>query len=246
MGNFGEYIVYVDESGDHGLRNINPDYPVFVLAFCIIHKQEYLNQIVPKIQELKFRYFGHDMVILHEAEIRKSKKPFDILLNPHVRRDFMTDLSAIIENSPFTLVASCILKNEFSQRHGVDSNPYHIAMEFGLERVFMELQSRGQRAQLTHVVFEQRGLQEDQALELEFRRIKDRSRMEGLGETLDIVMASKQVNSAGLQLADMVARPIGRHLLNPDQPNRAFEILEAKFRHSRAGQVRGWGLKVYP
>ncbi len=70
--------------------------------------------------------------------------------------------------------------------------------------------------------------------------------MEGLEETLDIVMASKKVNSAGLQLADMVARPIGRHLLNPDQPNRAFEILETKFRRSRAGQVRGWGLKVYP
>jgi hypothetical protein len=153
MGDFGEYIIYVDESGDHGLRNINPDYPVFVLAFCIIHKQDYLTQIVPKLQELKFRYFGHDMVVLHEAEIRKSRKTFDILLNPNVRRDFMGDLSAIIENSPFTLVASCIMKEEFSKKHGVDGNPYHVAMEFGLERVFMELQSRGQRGQLTHVVF---------------------------------------------------------------------------------------------
>lgn len=246
MGDFGEYIVYVDESGDHGLRNINLDYPVFVLAFCIIHKRDYLTKIVPKIQELKFRYFGHDMVVLHEAEIRKSRKPFDILLNPHVRYSFMGDLSAIVKSSPFILVASCIMKNEFSERHGVDGNPYHVAMEFGLERVFMELQSLGQRGQLTHVVFEQRGLQEDQALELEFRRIKDRSRMEGLEETLDIVMASKKVNSAGLQLADMVARPIGRHLLNPGQSNRAYEILNGKFRRSRAGQIKGWGLKVYP
>ncbi|WP_290911291.1 DUF3800 domain-containing protein [Halomonas sp.] len=246
MGDFGEYIVYVDESGDHGLKNINPDYPVFVLAFCIIHKQAYLTQIVPKIQELKFRYFGHDMVVLHEAEIRKARKPFDILLNPNVRHRFMEELSRIIETAPFILVASCIMKEAFSQRHGVDGNPYHVAMEFGLERVFIELQGLRQRGQLTHVVFEQRGLQEDQALELEFRRIKDQSRVEGLGETLDIVMANKKVNSAGLQLADMVARPIGRHLLNPDQPNRAFEILEAKFRRSRAGQVSGWGLKVYP
>ncbi|MCK0713922.1 DUF3800 domain-containing protein [Chromohalobacter sarecensis] len=246
MGAFGEYIVYVDESGDHGLRNINPDYPVFVLAFCIVHKQDYLAQIVPKIQELKFRYFGHDMIVLHEAEIRKARKPFDILLNPNVRRDFMGDLSGIIESSPFTLIASCIDKVQFSYKHGVDGNPYHVAMEFGLERVFMELQRLGQRGQLTHVVFEQRGLQEDQALELEFRRIMDRSRMEGLADTLDIVMASKKVNSAGLQLADMVARPIGRHLLNPEQPNRAFEILDGKFRRSRSGQVKGWGLKVYP
>ena len=31
---FGDHIVFVDESGDHSLTSINPDYPVFVLAFC--------------------------------------------------------------------------------------------------------------------------------------------------------------------------------------------------------------------
>lgn len=30
---FSDYIVYVDESGDHG--PVSSDYPVFVLAFCI-------------------------------------------------------------------------------------------------------------------------------------------------------------------------------------------------------------------
>jgi hypothetical protein len=28
---FGDYIVYIDESGDHGVTNVNPDRPVFVL-----------------------------------------------------------------------------------------------------------------------------------------------------------------------------------------------------------------------
>jgi hypothetical protein len=28
-----DYIVYVDESGDHGLVSVDPEYPVFVLAF---------------------------------------------------------------------------------------------------------------------------------------------------------------------------------------------------------------------
>ncbi len=27
-----DYIIYVDESGDHGLKNINKDYPIFVLG----------------------------------------------------------------------------------------------------------------------------------------------------------------------------------------------------------------------
>ncbi|WP_244948789.1 DUF3800 domain-containing protein [Campylobacter hyointestinalis] len=36
---FSNHIVYVDESGDHSLTNINKDFPVFVLAFCIFKKR---------------------------------------------------------------------------------------------------------------------------------------------------------------------------------------------------------------
>jgi hypothetical protein len=31
-----DYIIYVDESGDHSLTSIDPQFPVFTLAFCII------------------------------------------------------------------------------------------------------------------------------------------------------------------------------------------------------------------
>lgn len=41
-------------------------------------------------------------------------------------------------------------------------------------------------------------------------------------------MANKKANSADLQLADMVAYPIGLAVLRPDQPNRAFDILRKK------------------
>jgi hypothetical protein len=30
---FSEWIVYVDESGDHGIASIDPSYPIFVLVF---------------------------------------------------------------------------------------------------------------------------------------------------------------------------------------------------------------------
>lgn len=246
MTEYSEYIVYVDESGDHSLETINPEYPVFVLAFCIIRKDDYCEYIVPALQRLKFKHFGHDLVVLHESDIRKSRGPFTCLLNPEIRRSFLQDLARVIRDAPISLIASCILKEPFRSRRGVDGNPYHVAMEFGLERVFLKLQGLGQRGKLTHVIFEQRGLNEDRALELEFRRILDHTKMEGLGQSLDIVMANKQVNSSGLQLADMMARPIGRHLLAPNQANRAFDTLQAKFHRSPEGKVQGWGLKVYP
>lgn len=228
------------------MKTINRDYPIFVLSFCLFQKKAYTEQVVPAFQDLKFRYFGHDMVIFHEVDIRKSRPPFDILMNPEIRQAFLADLGSLIESAPFTIVASCIQKEPFVQRCGSDGNPYHVAMEFGLERIYMALQELGQRERKTHVVFEQRGLKEDQALELEFRRIMDRTRMEGMAETLELVLADKKTNSSGLQLADMVARPIGRHLLRPDQPNRAYETLKPKFRRDAQGRIEGRGLKCYP
>jgi hypothetical protein len=59
-------------------------------------------------------------------------------------------------------------------------------------------------------------------------------------------MCDKKCNSPGLQLADLVARPIGRKVLQPHQPNRAYDILQAKFRRSPDGTLFGWGLKVFP
>ena len=81
MIDFSDYIVYVDESGDHSLTSIDSEYPVFVLTFCIFKKDTYINNIIPNFQKFKFKHFGHDIVILHENEIRRRKNQFRILHN---------------------------------------------------------------------------------------------------------------------------------------------------------------------
>jgi len=243
---FSDYIVYVDEAGDHSLASIDTDFPVFVLAFCIFEKNQYINQTTPAVQQFKFNYFGHDMTILHEREIRKSIEPFNILQNKTTRQQFMGELSQLMIDTPFTLVASCIDKQSFVSRRGQHENPYHVAMQFGLERVFYFLQSKQQTNRKAHIVFECRGKKEDNELELEFRRLLDKSQITGMAESLDIIFADKKVNSTGLQLADMVARPIGSYIMDPQQNNRAYSIIETKFRKSPQGNIKGWGLKCYP
>ena len=80
---------------------------------------------------------------------------------------------------------------------------------------------------------------------MEFRRVIDDNRT---GDRLpfDIIFSSKESNAAGLQLADLVARPIGRRLLKPEQSNRAYSVIREKFRRSPDGKPRSWGLKVFP
>ena len=217
-----------------------------MLAFCIFRVEDYIASVVPRVQELKFATFGHDMVVLHEREIRKAAPPFDVLQNVAVRAKFMASLSELMAAAPMMIVAAVIDKAAFKRRRGVDTNPYHVALEFGLERVFLELQGRGQVGRPTSVVFESRGREEDRTLELEFLRICSSTRVDGLARTLRFQCASKGANSSGLQLADMSARPIGLHHLRPEQPNRAWDVIQSKIRRDPRGRMEGWGLKTYP
>ncbi len=239
---FSRYIVYVDESGDHG--SISPEFPVFVLAFCIFDKLEYANNVTSYMHRLKFKHVGHDAIVLHEREIRKSIKPFDFLQNRERREVFMSDLSKLVEASKFTVIAAVIDKPKLLERYKVAPNPYHLAMEFGLERIERFRSDAGDQGTV-HVVFESRGRVEDADLELQFQRVCQENR---LRKPLDLepLFVRKDVNHCGLQLADLIARPIGRHVLDPNQPNRAYDTIEPKFRRSPEGRVEGWGLKCYP
>jgi len=247
MPKYSDYIVYVDESGDHSLEKINSQYPIFVLAFCLFKKEEYLSECAPAMIRLKFEHLGHDQIVLHEREIRKQLGPFSFLRDATRRTAFLGDLNRLVSASPFTIVAVVIQKNWYRDSYAIPDNPYHLALGFGLERLYRHLRDiLGCEDGTLHIVFESRGRVEDQALELEFRRTCDGQNLQGWTLPFSFVLADKRGNSTGLQLADLVARPIGLRVLRPGQTNRAWDMLEPKIRRSPAGRVEGWGLKIFP
>jgi len=249
--NFSDYIVYVDESGDHALQNINVNYPVFVLAFCIFHKRHYAEKVITELQKFKFKYFGHDIVILHEHEMRKQTEPFNIFRGKAQHQAFMNDLSKIIIDSNFILIGCVIDKQKLIQKNRQADNPYHLALNMCLESLYSFLEEKNQHEKITHVIVERRGKKEDNELELEFRRVCDGANWYNQKLPFQIQFADKKTNSAGLQLADLVARPIGLHIIKPDQPNRAFDVLTQKFyckggRKALGKDYDGLGLKCFP
>lgn len=244
---FSKYIVYVDESGDHSLESVDPNYPVFVLAFCVFHKNYYAQSVVPAVEAFKFKHFGHDVVVLHETDIRKERGAFRF--DSRADKDaFLAELTRIIEANNFILIGCVIDKRKLKER---DSNPYHLALGFCLETLYELMQEKQQAELPTHVVVECRGRKEDCELELEFRRVVSGENRLGKPLPFQVLFADKKTNSAGLQLADLVARPIGLWHLRPDQSNRAFEVLKRKFfcsggrKHLGVG-FEGWGLKIHP
>lgn len=199
--------------------------------------------VTPDICSLKFDFWGHDSVVLHSHKIRKQIGNFSILANLPTMEKFISRLNDIIQRIPFTIISTIVDKRKLKNRYPIPRNPYHLSLLFCLERVSYFLKEMEQSTKLTHLVVETRGKKEDAELELEFRNIINRFKLNEQ-PNFDIQFSDKKTNSIGLQIADLVAHPIGRHYINPKQQNRSYEILKNKF--YKYPNFNSMGLKIFP
>lgn len=242
---FSDYLIFVDESGSPSMGgSIDPQYPLFVLAFLLVKKSDYAQVVCPAVSTFKFKHFGHDQVILHERDIRKDLGAFRFLKTPQIKQAFLDELTDLIAAMPVQLCCVVIDKAKHQTKYKTPANPYHLGLQFGLERVLGFLEKNGQQHS-AHVVVECRGKNEDDDLELEFRRICDNAPFTASKVKLEVIFADKKSNAAGLQLADLMARPMGMSVLKPNQPNRAVDIIRPKLM-AMNGRTMGWGLKCFP
>lgn len=240
------FLAFFDECGDHSLEKIDPDFPLFVLALVVVERAKYRDTILPAFNAFKLRYFDHEGINLHSRDIRHSHGPFLLLRNPVIRPKFIEDLSATMEQAPFTLFISAVRKKEHLQRDATNAaNPYDLALEFTMEGLVHFLESEGE----THlpIVAEARGKQEDNTLEKVFYRIMSQGtafRPAEQFKRFDCTLSfqRKTNNIVGTQLADLCAYPCAHHILHPTRQNRAFEVIRKKV-YDRDG-VNGW--KVVP
>jgi hypothetical protein len=214
----GKYIVYADESGNQSLRAIEPNYPVFILAMCVFEVESYVNRVVPAFQKLKFKWFGHDMTIFHSYDIRRKRGSFAFLNDPKMYKEFHADLAACIEQCEFQIVYELIDRRLGAQeRVGLDV--YEVAASGALTKLERLLFDQGEAVEESYIVFESRGAKQDHKL---------RDQIVKLGWTGKLVFASKLSVSTGLQIADLIARPIGMKHVAPLETNAAFDVISKK------------------
>lgn len=237
-----DYVVYADESGDLSFED--REYPVFVLAFCIFSKCEYLTDVVRHIKGLKFAVWGHDMTVLHSKKIRTQAGDFRFLQGLSQREIFMKSLSQAIQDSPFTVISTGIDKRLLQERYANPANPYDLGLEYCLERLYRFLQEKNQKGRTTYIVIESRMDNQNQELDRAFQKIIEKNKMLQDQYPLKLIFGNKKANSVGLQIADLIAYPIGRYVLKPHEENLAFKIIEQKL-HKYPNYLQT-GLKIYP
>lgn len=240
------YTVFLDESGDHNLNVVDPSYPVFGLCGIVMRSADHITASA-NLSAWKTGFFGRD-VILHAREIHRSLNAFRVLRSAQVRRDFWGQLTPQIAAIPFHFIASVIHKQNHLNMYGnIADDPYNLTLEFIIERVHHDMQSRRSRA---GIIAEGRQQHENAALQAHYQRLLATGTRFVSANDLQrrlppaITFQAKHVQAAGLQMSDLVIGPVCRQVYGL-QNTHCIDYVP-KFRCSRQGVINGYGLKVFP
>jgi hypothetical protein len=238
--------MFLDESGDHSLSAIDPQYPVFVLGGIIADKEYAEGPMAEAVARFKDEMGLPEDLVLHTSDISRNRDGFERVKEPEYRHEFFRRLNELMTSLEYKVVACVVRKDEHLARYGLAAgDPYMFSLDVLVERFCFEIGSGPPGV----IVAESRNPTLDNQLELAWLNLKIQgtlflraSKITSCVSSLNI--REKKENIAGLQLADLVVSPIGRHVLGKS-PKEDWAVIESKFRR-RGGLYAGAGLVILP
>jgi len=241
-------LLFLDESGDHNLSVIDPQYPLFALGGIVVDKEYAEGEMERELRAFKRELFGREDIILHTADITRNRLGFERMIEPEFRETFYQKLNAVMRRLQYEVVACVIRKDEHLRAYGVAAlDPYLLSLDVLVERFCLEI---GDVPGGGSIIAERRGPTLDHQLELAWLNLKVQGTRFLQAKAIErrilgLNLRDKTDNVAGLQLADLVVTPVGRYVLGK-AIKEDFEIVKSKFRRSRDGKMEGYGLVVLP
>ena len=242
-----KYYLYIDECGDQNLRNYNPTFPVFTLCGVLVSRDS-KRELEADFKALKTEFWGNEDVIIHSREIRRCKNEFINLLDPEIKNRFYERVNEILsQNNVYVVVACTILKEPFIRLFSNAEYVYGLSLSYLIERSIFCVDDNHKSASID-IVFEKRGKIEDKSLTKFYNGLRVTGTKWVKPERLQsrisaFTSRAKKENIIGLQIADLIAYPIARKVLNPDAPNPAFDIVKPSIYSSHGAML---GFKVIP
>jgi hypothetical protein len=241
-------IMFLDESGDHSLSVIDPQYPLFVLGGVIVDQSYAEKEMAERLRIFKRDLFGDENILLHTADITRNRNGFERMKERAFRERFYAELNRLMRELEYKVVACVVRKERHLAQYGVAAlDPYLLSLDVLVERFGIEI---GNVTGGGMIVAEKRNPTLDRELDLAWLNLK----IQGTrhlqarqieNRVLGLTLRGKSNEIAGLELADLVVSPIGRHVLGKTD-REDFHIVESKFRRNAAGQYDGYGLVVLP
>ena len=194
-----DYILFLDEA------NVTSTNPYFCLGGIIIKRSVYENELIPKINQLKIKHFGHTSVLFHYTDMKKNKGEFDIFRDGAKRSAFWNEFNAELQSVEFTTIGTYLKYDEYVKAYTPPKNRhYQVAFIQLINNYirFLELhKARG------NVIFESRQWKENADIqEVFYHIIHEGTNMytpEICAKYLSTIgFIVKKDNCIGLQIAD--------------------------------------------
>lgn len=248
-------VLFIDETGDHSLSKIDKSYPIFLLSGVIVDEVYHDTVLTKAMNDLKTKHFKTTDVVLHSQEMTHPQsaksRVYAKFMDTDFRRAFYRDFERMLAKLDVRIVACVIMKNKHFANYGLEAkDPYLLSFDNLLNRLIFDLEDN----QTGRIVAESRNSLLDNQLEIAYLS----SRVEGTNKVQpaelklklesSIQFKDKTDNSAGLQIADMVASPLARHFLG--KPERIGHQLSYKSVFSKVRNISGrWeniGITILP
>ena len=214
----------------------------------MIVSEKQLNILSSQINDLKKEYWGDRKIILHSRDIRKCQNGFEVLFNLSLKSNFYERINSILGEKNYTIVCCSILKEQYIRQYGRLNDVYGQSLSFMIERTIFYLDSLDDTDIELTTIIEKRGKKEDSSLLAYYNALIDRGTYWVSSKRIksyfkEFQMRAKSEDIVGLQIADLVAYPITRYVLDENAVNLSFEVIKHNI-YSNDGKL--YGMKVFP
>lgn len=227
------------------MNTIDPNWPIFVIVGLLVGETYYTKTVVRRMKTLKKAHGLNPSTPLHSRSIRRWEGEFSFLQDTVLRSTFYEDINTLIGGLRVRLYAVVIDKVRLQRRFLVQLNPYDVSMSQLLSVICGPPRIVGaNRPKVARIIAESRGKVEDRQLQSEYQNFR-RGGLSGYGakgiqnrrrQTVRrlfperVEFAKKPKAIAGLELADLLAYPIGRAVISENWDNRAATVAFRKLK----------------
>lgn len=248
--------VYIDECGSHNLTR-DREFQAFVLAAVIVPDDEYLR-LESQWRDWKETNLGAASKLVHEPDVRRGRGSFWFEGNAVKQSEARDSLQECLDELQFHALVCVINRPAYLEEIGVQAldeslpaHPYLMTLDFLMERLVMILDTQFNGARAS-VVAEARGTMDDALLQQEYVRLL----VDGTSYVSNawfrqqlapgIEFQRKEDNVAGLELADLLARPCGEKVLAPETTPDRWLSFRAKLCQGQETKHSVLGIKIIP
>lgn len=215
--------MYVDESGDHSYRELElPGKRFLCLTGVVVEDGPYKTTIQPEVEAIKARFFRRhspdEPVVFHRKDIVERRGHFSVLQDQAIDARFRADVLGFLGGRPFQIFSAVIDKKSHIDRYGGAAlHPYHYCFTVILERYSGFLKVNNSQGD---VLAESRGGTEDRELKEAYSLLWNRgtgfhsaASFQARFTSSEVKLKRKEMNIAGLQIADLLAHPLKQDIL---------------------------------